>query len=117
PGFRGRGLLARFLFVLPVSNIGYRSGDTKPVAETISRDHDAHILALLRFKRPEAGPYTILLSDEAHTEWREFAAQVEVSMREGGRFEQIQDWANKLPGAAIRIAGKLHVADLALGRP
>jgi len=117
PGFRGRGLLARFLFVLPQSKIGYRSGNTKPVPETISSDHDAHIRALLRFKRPETGPYTIMLSDEASEEWREFAAQVEVSMREGGRFEQIQDWAGKLPGAAARIAGNLHVAELAFGTP
>jgi hypothetical protein len=117
PGFRGRGLLARFLFVLPVSKIGYRSGNTKPVPETISSDHDAHIRALLRFKRPDTGPYTIMLSDEAHAEWRAFADQVEVSMREGGRFEQIQDWAGKLPGAAVRIAGNLHVAGLAFGAP
>src|SRR5208282_3746308 len=117
PGFRGRGLLARFLFMLPVSKIGYRSGKTKPVPETISSDHDAHIRALLRFKRPEAAPYTIVLSDEAHAELREFAAQVEVSMREGGRFEQIRDWAGKLPGAAARIAANLHVAELAFGMP
>jgi Protein of unknown function (DUF3987) len=117
PGFRGRGLLARFLFMLPVSKIGYRSGNTKPVPETISSDHDAHIRALLRFRRPITGPYTIMFSDEAHAEWRAFADQVEVSMREGGRFEQIQDWAGKLPGAAARIAGNLHVAGLAFGTP
>jgi Protein of unknown function (DUF3987) len=117
PGFRGRGLLARFLFMLPVSNIGYRSGNTKPVPGTISSDHDAHIRALLRFNRAETGPHTIVLSDEAHAEWREFAAQVEVLMREGERFEQIQDWAGKLPGAAARIAGNLHTAELAFGVP
>lgn len=117
PGFRGRGLLARFLFVLPQSKIGYRNGNTRPIPDAISSDHDAHIHALLRFKRPETGPYTIVLSDEAYEEWHEFAAQVEVSMREGGRFEQIQDWAGKLPGAAARIAGNLHVAELALGMP
>ena len=68
PGFRGRGLLARFLFMFPVSKIGYRSGNTKPVPETILSDHDAHIRALLRFKRPEPGPYMIAVSDEAHAE-------------------------------------------------
>jgi Protein of unknown function (DUF3987) len=117
PGFRGRGLLARFLFMLPMSKIGYRSGNTKPVPETISSDHDAHIRALLRFKRPETGPFAIVLSDEAHAELREFAASVEVSMREGGRFEYIQDWAGKLPGAAVRIAGNLHVAEHAFEMP
>ncbi len=117
PGFRGRGLLARFLFMLPVSKIGYRSGNTKPVPETISSNHDAHIRALLRFKRPDTGPYAITLSDVAHAELRAFADQVEVAMREGGRFEHIQDWAGKLPGAAVRIAGNLHVAELAFGMP
>ena len=117
PGFRGRGLLARFLFVMQVSNIGYRSGNTKPVPETISSDHDAHIRALLRFKRPDTRPHAIVLSDEAREEWRRFAASVEVSMREGGRFEHIQDWAGKLAGAAVRIAGNLHGAGLAFGTP
>ena len=43
PGFRGRGLLARFLFMLPVSKIGYRSGNTKPVPETtIERSRRAY---------------------------------------------------------------------------
>jgi hypothetical protein len=31
PGFRGRGLLARFLYALPVSTLGYRKLDEKPV--------------------------------------------------------------------------------------
>jgi hypothetical protein len=117
PGFRGRGLLARFLYMLPVSNIGHRTGKTKPVPESIENDHDAHIRALLRFKRPESGPIIILLTDEARAELRAFAAVVEEQMREGGCFEHIQDWAGKLPGAAARIAGNLHVAEHAFGTP
>jgi hypothetical protein len=117
PGFRARGLLARCLYVLPLSNLGYRAGNTQPVPEAVSEDHDAHIRALLGFRRPETGPETITLSDQAYAEWRDFADWVETSMREGGCFEQLQDWAGKLPGAAARIAGNLHVADHAFGTP
>jgi len=35
---------------------------------------------------------------------------VEYDLRDGGRFEHIQDWAGKLPGAAARVAGLLHCA-------
>ena len=103
--------------MLPVSRIGYRNGHTKPVPEAISSSHDAHIRALLRLRRLENGPSMIVVSNEAHAEWREFGDQVEVAMREGGRFEHIQDWAGKLPGAAVRIAGNLHCAEFAFGMP
>jgi len=32
-------------------------------------------------------------------------------MRPGGRFESIQDWASKAPGAAARIAGAMHIIE------
>ena len=34
-------------------------------------------------------------------------------MRNGERLCNLRDWASKLPGAALRIAGLLHVARLA----
>jgi hypothetical protein len=68
-------------------------------------------------KRPGMGPHTIQLSAEAHQEWREFAADVEPNLREGERFGHMRDWAGKLPGAAVRIAGLIHCGKHALGSP
>ncbi len=122
PGFRGRGLLARFLYALPPSPLGNRCLQTIPVPEgTRSRFHNT-LIALLSISpvKDENGtitPYTLTLTDEARLEWKDFALVVEKEMRPGGRFENITDWASKLPGAALRIAGNFHCALNAYNQP
>ena len=38
--FRSRGLLARFLYALPVSYVGYRKTNTQPVSEAVRAAYD-----------------------------------------------------------------------------
>jgi len=47
PEFRGRGLLARFLYMLPKSTLGYRSLEAKPVPESVKAAYESTIKALL----------------------------------------------------------------------
>jgi hypothetical protein len=113
PGFRGRGLLARFLYFLPASMLGYRTLKTDPVPERVKQAWGNLITRLLSIEprldeHDRETPYVIKLSPEALSEWEDFSQTVEVEMRPGGRFEQITDWAGKLPGAAARIAGLFH---------
>ncbi len=113
PGFRGRGLLARFLYFLPASRLGYRTLKTDPVPEHIKQAWENTISRLLSIEprldeNDRMTPYIIKLTAEALGEWAEFGQAVEMEMRPGGRFEQITDWAGKLPGAAARIAGLFH---------
>ncbi|MBW2664093.1 MAG: DUF3987 domain-containing protein, partial [Deltaproteobacteria bacterium] len=115
PGFRGKGLLARFLYLLPKSNLGYRKLETEPVLEDVEKEYCNLVDSLLDIEQAEDEqgekiPYILKLSKEAYQEWLEFAHVVEKGLREGGRFEYITDWAGKLPGAAARIAGLLHCA-------
>jgi hypothetical protein len=112
-GFRDRGLLARFLYTLPASHLGYRSLRTEPVPATVQKAYQAMLFALLSFEpaRDAAGetiPFVIRLSPDASSEWREFAERVEVNLRPHGLYEHIKDWAGKLPGAALRVAGNFH---------
>src|SRR5258708_4405004 len=99
--FRGRGLLARILYLLPPSNLGYRTGDTQPLCESVGQEYANNIRALLNVDparhNGEPAPHVIRLSPDAMSEWREFFQVVERDMREGGRFEHITDWAGKLP--------------------
>ena len=116
PGFRGRGLLARFLYLLPVSNLGYRGLNTNPVPELVKTSWQNLIFSLLDIEpgTDEYGdpvPHILNLSQAAFQEWAEFYQVVEEELRDGGRFEHIRDWAGKLPGAAARIAGLLHCAE------
>jgi hypothetical protein len=117
PGFRGRGLLARFLYALPVTRLGYREGKSTPVPSAIASEYSRHLRSLLEKKRPVDGLCLIKLSSEAWREWHQFFLAVEHDLREGERFEHIRDWAGKLPGAAARIAGLIHCAKHALANP
>lgn len=119
-GFRGRGLLARFLYALPPSRLGYRSLDTTPVSETVVTAYSEMCLQLLTIdpERDTAGriiPKQLRLSSEAHAEWKVFARQVEGHLRPSGEFEHLKDWAGKLPGAVLRVAGLFHCVTHAHG--
>ena len=112
PGFRGRGLVGRFLFCTPRDIVGKRTLETVPIPETVAASYAETITALLYMdeqRNMENGDlFTIRLSEEASTVWREFALWVESAMAEGGELEHMRDWAGKLPGAVGRIAGIFH---------
>jgi Protein of unknown function (DUF3987) len=108
---RGRGLLARFLFALPESPVGNRGLVPCHMPARIVTEYHELITRILDW-RPEE-PRIIQLSPEAYAQWKEFQRTVERQMRNGERLCTLRDWASKLPGAALRIAGLLHVARLA----
>jgi uncharacterized protein DUF3987/bifunctional DNA primase/polymerase-like protein/primase-like protein len=121
-GFRGYGLLARFLYVIPTSRLGFRTLEPKPVSETVRRRYSETIRNLLMTNPPpkEDGTfsrYRLKLTPSAHSEWKEFSRVVEHDMRDGEKFQYIRDWAGKLPGAAARVAGLLHCATHANDKP
>lgn len=110
--FRDSGLLARFLYALPESNVGARNvRERRPVPEPIKTAWEANLLDLLNSQeRPAAAPRVIAFSEDARDIWLEFAEQVERGQGAGGRLEHITDWSSKLPGAVARIAGLLEIA-------
>jgi putative DNA primase/helicase len=114
PGFRGRGLLGRFLYYMPESRLGYRSIETTPVDRVISETYRRNIEALLEYQWDvntygEKLPHILKLSAEAFNNWKEFYGLAERELRDGGQFETMRDWAGKLPGAAARLAGIFHL--------
>lgn len=121
-GFRGRGLLARFLYAIPKSPLGYRKLNSSPVSSYLLATYRDNIHSLLNIdllidKHGQPQPYTLKLTPDAHATWKEFSRNVEVDLRDGRRFEYIKDWAGKLPGASARIAGVLHCAKFAKSQP
>jgi len=116
PGFRGRGLLARFLYALPESRLGFRLLNCDPVSEGISSDYNKGIRTLLDIEPPvntygDIEPYILRLSPTAYEAWKDFQREVEKDMREGEIFEYVKDWAGKLPGVVGRLAGLLHCVE------
>lgn len=120
-GFRGRGLLARFLYVLPRSNLGYRTLDADSMMPDYRLRYEGTITAILNHEQAgeedEPRPHVLKIDDDALRIWKAFALKIEAGMREGGTFEHITDWASKLPGAVARIAGLLHITRHAFGDP
>jgi hypothetical protein len=120
PGFRGRGLLARFLYALPDSKMGYRDLVPRQIPGHIADRYAEGIGALLKIEprydeeKDRHLPYVLMLDDAAYGVWKEHQRRVEVQLRDGGRFSAMTDWAGKLPGAVARLAGMMHCAQFAL---
>ncbi len=113
PGFRGRGLLARFIYLLPQSPLGYRKLESPPIPDKIKQAYSAGIRAMLKWGKFSNAPgeenvHRLSLSSKAYSGWLEFAKGLEVKMRPGADLEHFTDWVGKAPGMAARIAGILH---------
>lgn len=111
PGFRGRGLLARFLYALPPNLLGQRRPSPAVVPECVRADYRDCILRLLALK-PEfdGSPVRLSLSAEAAKAWLAFSIRLEPRLGPGGDLRHLADWAAKAAGAAVRIAGLMHAA-------
>jgi hypothetical protein len=122
PGLRGRGLLARFLYLLPASPLGFRTLDCPPIPNDVLTEYDAGIRAMLTWKPIVNASgfeetHTLSLSADAYSKWFDFAKKIEHEMRPDAGLEHCTDWAGKAPGATARIAGVLHGIIHAKGQP
>ncbi|MFZ5483733.1 MAG: DUF3987 domain-containing protein [Pseudomonadota bacterium] len=112
--FRDSGLLARFLYGIPESNVGKRDVRRRAsISETTRQAWEDGIFGLLEGRELVPGkPRVLPFTEPAREAWLDFAEEIEAGQGEGGKFESILDWTSKLPGAAARVAGLLEIADL-----
>jgi uncharacterized protein DUF3987 len=112
--FRDSGLLARFLFAMPTSNVGSRDVRRRvAISQTVADAYEAGLFRLLADTPRQPGkPKVLACTDPALELWLDFAEEVERQQGEGGRFESIADWTSKLPGAVARIAALLELAEV-----
>ncbi len=115
-GFRGRGLLARFLFFMPASRLGYRTGNNPAIPEKVRSDYEVMLTRLLCMEPKEntrhgMKPYTLTLEPQAYRAFQEFRHEVEAMMRPDGELGDHQDFGGKLPGMALRVAGLFHMIE------
>lgn len=103
--FRGRGLTARFLYSLPVSKVGTRVFETPPIPRHTEAEFRELIYSLLSIPTGDTAQ-VIHLSTDAYTLSAKFAAKLEPRLCRD--LEPVGDWAGKLHGAVLRIAGILH---------
>lgn len=112
--FRDSGLLARFLFAMPESNVGKRDVRRRvSVPDQVRDDYEAALFRLLEDVPAVIGkPRVLPMTEPALELWADFAQEIENNQGEGGRFEAISDWTSKLPGAVARIAALLELAEV-----
>ncbi|MEU6216544.1 YfjI family protein [Streptomyces sp. NPDC047022] len=111
-GAKGRGLLGRFLYSLPVSTVGERKVITDPVPEQTAATYTARIIELTLALAEWIDPAVIQLSPEADAALIAYQERVEPWLKtRGGKLGHITDWAGKLVGATARMAALLHLAE------
>jgi hypothetical protein len=118
PGFRGQGLLGRFLYAMPRSLVGHRDVDPPPLPDEARDDYRDGVRALLElpFGTDENGApaeHVVTLTREAYELWLAFSRWLEPQLAAFGALAHLADWAGKLAGAVVRIAGLFHLADQA----
>ena len=108
--FRGRGLLAPFLYSIPKSNLGHRRIGAEPVSDDITSTYEEHIRRLFTDLADGTDPAVLTLSPQAHELLLDTECRIEPRLGEDGDLESIVEWGSKLVGAMLRIAGLLHLA-------
>jgi hypothetical protein len=115
-GFRGRGLLARFLYVMAVSLVGHRKPNPPPVPANVREEYVQKMRLLLdlcpgQASGSEYNPHELKLSPQAENLRVDFVTWLEPQLAPTGELGHIADWAGKLAGHVLRIAGLLHMAE------
>lgn len=102
--FRGRGLTARFLYCIPTSKVGKRKYRSTCVPVDVAANYERCIRNLLEDEY-EKEPEIITLSPEADVLIENFAEELEPLLKT--EYADITDWAGKLVGNILRVAGLL----------
>jgi hypothetical protein len=110
PRLRGQGMLARFLYAVPAGLVGYREPEPPTTAITVRDEYSVTLRALVLSLAEWEDPQVLMLDDAARKTVTDYLAAIEPRLRPDGDLYGIRDWAAKLAGAAVRIAGLLHVA-------
>ncbi len=106
--FRGRGLLARFLYIAPSSLVGRRKSDPEEIPGVVAARYDTAVTDLAVALAGWREPVLLTLTPQALKRLLVFADEVEPRLGPQGSLAHVADWAGKLVGAVARIAGLLH---------
>jgi replicative DNA helicase len=113
PGFRGRGLLARFLYSLPTSLVGRRQPGAPPVPQAAADRYAMEVQALAAslIVSDNDDPTVLTLDPHAGELLLAFERDLEPRLAAGsGDLAHLAGWAAKLAGATCRVAALLHLA-------
>jgi hypothetical protein len=105
--FEARGLMARFIFSMPVSRVGDRVYDTDPIPPQTSQAWGARVKTMMAAIWDNDEPQEMQLDHKAKESFRSFWEALEPRHKSHGDLAAIEGWAKKLPGQVLRIAAVL----------
>lgn len=109
----GRGLLGRFLYVVPVSKVGYRClvWDKATVAAESAYREGLRSLLDLAYPGEGAAAPLIEVGQAAREIASAFYLETEIALRDGGELVDVESFTSKMRSHLARVAGLLHLAD------
>lgn len=113
--FRGCGLLARFLWAVPMNNLGNRKIETEKVAESVEQKYHLLLeqLFFLGERVQQEQVETLYFCPQASARFVQWRREVESCLREGGTLETMLDWGGKLCGLTARLAAVIRLIEIA----
>lgn len=104
-----RGLLARFVYFVPNSLVGFRDLKPREIPPNVEHAYSVRLRSLLDIEF-EDNPKVIKLSKKAYTVWKEWQRKIEFQLKPDGTLGQgaIKYWGGKLAGNTVRIAAAIH---------
>ncbi|MDB4650156.1 YfjI family protein [Pirellulaceae bacterium] len=104
-----RGLLARFVYFVPKSLVGFRDLKPREIPKNVEHAYSVRLRSLLDIEFEE-NPKVIKLSKKAYSVWKEWQRSLEKQLKPDGTLGQgaIKYWGGKLAGNTIRIAAAIH---------
>ena len=110
PSFRGRGLIGRFMYSVPVSKLGSRRINPEPVPVAIAARYEELIRRLAAIPMDDE-PWVIRLSNDSAERFYTWQVEVETWLGDSGRLRDLRDWGGKLCGLTARLAAILHLVE------
>lgn len=112
---RGSGLIARFVYCFPVSNIGSRKYDTSPVPEEVAKNYKSLVYKLLnnKFNYHDEKEMYLYFDSKAYNEFVDYYNNfIEPHLVTDMAF--CKDWGGKYHGLILRLCGIIHCIKCAL---
>ena len=113
--FKGSGLIARFVYCFPVSNIGSRRYDTSPVPENVLENYKNLVYKLLsrKFNYHDENNLYLHFDCRAYSEFVDYYNNfIEPHLVTDMAF--CKDWGGKYHGLILRLCGIIHCVKCAL---
>lgn len=105
--FKASGLLARFLYAIPNSLVGKRRIGIGPPDREVTDEYSRTLVRLVSEIWTNPTPMPMRLDRGAYVHVQRYRAELEPRLGRTNELGALTDWASKLTGQLVRIAGLL----------